>query len=815
MLSDKSLIEVAVPLPVHNGFTYTCPPDLKDRVNIGTRVLVPFGRRRLTAYVTGFPRTQPEYALKRVLDVLDESPLFSEQDLRFYRWISDYYFHPLGETIKTALPGGINTAFAKVVSITETGRDRLKNMGEDSPEKKILSVLLNRPDISFSALEKTVGAGKFRHFVRQLAAQELAKVSLKQKGRVRIKKEKWFFVSGKPGPERFRSKKQEALFVSIAQKKMVSEGSLREVFGNCAAPLKALVQKGLVVFEEREIFRKPEINGAGMQEPVNRLTADQASAIRRVAPAVRDRTYFPFLLHGVTGSGKTEVYLQVMARVLAEKRQCLYLVPEISLTAQLWDRIRSRLNVPIAMLHSGLSDAERFDAWRLIARGEVRVVLGARSAVFASFQDLGGIVVDEEHDPSYKQEEKLRYNARDLALVKGKMASAVVVLGSATPSIESYHNALQEKYALGTLPQRVEKKGLPKVRIIDMRIEMARKKKEKTILSPVLQQALAQRLERGEQSLLFLNRRGFSSAFICRECGYVFRCPNCDVSLIHHLGRKKLCCHYCDYSMAVPEACSRCGSFFLMPSGWGTERLEREINRVFPQARTRRMDRDTTRPKGASGEIIRSVFAGGTDILMGTQMIVKGYHLPKVTLVGVLNADQSLNFPDFHAAERTFQLLTQVAGRAGRGNVPGEVVVQTFNPDHYSLCCAGQHDFERFYKMETGFRKELGYPPFRKVINLQFDSTSRSRAESCAAAAGQFARELLADKMYRDHIEVLGPAGALWQKLKGRYRYQMLIKGAGLTELRRFTAAAVAFCSDRSRAQGVRMTIDVDPVFIV
>lgn len=814
MNSDNTLIEVAVPLPLYNGFTYSCPSVLADRLAVGMRVLVPFGRRRLTAYVTGFPRNKPEYALKSILDVLDELPLFGEKDLDFYRWISDYYFHPLGETIRAALPSGINTDFASVVSLTEKGADRLKDVSEDFPERKILSALSLRRDMTFKALEKAVGAGALRHFVRRLVAQGLAEITFKQKGRIRIRKEKWYSALGAREEIRFRSKKQGDIFSYILEKKLVSGASLKEVFGSCSAPLKALEQKGLVCSVEKEIFRRPEMNGPGMVEPENCPTPAQTAVIRRLTPAIQDRAYLPVLLYGVTGSGKTEVYLQVMRQVLDQKRQCLYLVPEISLTSQLWDRIRSRLNVPIAMLHSGLTDAERYDAWRMIARGEVRVVLGARSAIFASFQDLGAIIVDEEHDPSYKQDEKLRYNARDLSLVRGKAESALVILGSATPSIESYHNALTKKYVLGTLPERVEKKTMPTVHIVDMRMVSALKKKDKSILSPALKKALADRLERGEQSLLFLNRRGFSSSYICQECGHVFRCPNCDVSLIHHLGQKKLCCHYCDHSIAVPEACPQCRSFFLVPTGWGTERLEKEIKRIFPEARIVRMDRDTTAQKGVARKMIGSVYAGETDILLGTQMIVKGYHLPKVTLVGVLNADQSLNFPDFHAGERTFQLLTQVAGRAGRGDVSGEVFIQTCNPDHYSLLCAQQHDFKRFFKKETGFRQELGYPPYRRIINIRFDSTSRARAESCAGAAGKFARDLLAADPGRPGIEVLGPASALWQKLKGRYRYQMLIKGGGVKPLRDFTARLLAFCNDRTRAQGVRVTIDVDPVFI-
>ena len=812
--SYENLIDVAVPLPLHNSFTYQYPSEFKDRLRIGMRVLVPFGRRRLTGYVVGFPQKTQGHKIKEIYDLLDDEPLFNGEDLKFYRWISDYYYHPLGETIKTALPGGINTEFKNVVSITEKGKIFLSKATKDFFGIKVLQELSKRKETSFKYLEKSAGRKNLNYYIRSLGEQGLLECSMKQKGRVRIKKEKWFSAFGSLGDISSRSKKQHEIFSFILEKGVVPEALLREVFGNCSSQLKSLVEKGFLNVEEREIFRRPEINDKSITEPINRLTPDQSAVLKQIEPAIKQKKYFPILLHGVTGAGKTEVYLKVMEKVLKAGRQCLYLVPEISLTSQLWDRISSRLKVPIAMLHSSLTDAERFDAWRMIKKGDIKIVLGARSAIFASFLDLGAVIVDEEHDPSYKQDEKLRYNARDLSLLKGKLSDAVVVLGSATPSIESYHNALKKKYTLGKLPKRVEGRELPEVRIIDMRIENALKKKGEGILSTALRDALAKRLEAGEQSLLFLNRRGFSSAYICQECGHVFKCPNCDVSLVHHMNRKKLCCHYCDFSFPVPDECPDCKSYFLVPTGWGTERLEKEINRIFPGARTARMDRDTTEKKGASGKIIREVYEGRIDVLLGTQMIVKGYHLPNITLVGVISADQSLNFPDYHAGERTFQLLTQVAGRAGRGEVKGEVFIQTYNPDHYSLSCARLHDFEKFYKMEIGFRKEPGYPPYKKIINIRFDGTSRMRVEACAKEAGVSARQLLLSSDDFKTVEILGPASALWEKIKGRYRYQMLIKGSNLKCQRLFVSKLMAYFSGNAKTQGVRLTVDVDPLFI-
>ncbi len=814
--ADKNLIDVAVPLPLYNSFTYKSSSDFAGKMCVGMRVLVPFGKRRLTGYVVGFPQKIPDYKIREISDLLDDEPLFNEKDLCFYRWISDYYYHPLGETIKTALPGGINTEFRYVVSITEKGRRFLKTVQKNFSGIMVLRELSSRKDASFKYLEKNAGRKNLNYCIRTLSEQGLIECSLKQKGKVRVKKEKWFTSSGCLSDIDLKSKKQRKIFSFILEKGVSPASLLKEVFGNCSLQIKALEEKGFLTVEEREIFRRPDIKDKSIIEPVNSLTSDQSEVLSQIEPAVKEKKYFPILLHGVTGGGKTEVYLQVMKQVLKAGRQCLYLVPEISLTSQLWDRISSRLNEPIAMLHSSLTDAERFDAWRMISKGDIRIVLGARSAIFASFFDLGAIIVDEEHDPSYKQDEKLRYNARDVSLLKGKFSDAVVILGSATPSIESYNNALKKKYMLGVLPKRVEDRSLPDVRIIDMRIENARKKKEGGVLSAVLKDALAKRLDAGEQSLLFLNRRGFSSAYICQECGHAFKCPNCDVSLIHHMNRKKLCCHYCGFSQTVPDECPECKSYFLVPTGWGTERLEKEINRLFPEARTARMDRDTTLKKGASGKIIRDVYEGRVDILLGTQMIVKGYHLPNITLVGVVSADQSLNFPDYHAGERTFQLLTQVAGRAGRGAVKGEVFIQTYNPDHYSLSCAKQHDFKKFYKMEIGFRKELGYPPYKRIINIRFDGTSRQSVESCALKAGKFARQLLSSNGddYKT-VELLGPAGALWEKIKGRYRFQMLVKGSNLKFHRLFVSKILGYCSQYTKGQGVRVAVDVDPLFIM
>ena len=550
-------------------------------------------------------------------------------------------------------------------------------------------------------------------------------------------------------------------------------------------------------------------------EPVHNLTPDQTKALKEALRMVRQKKFYPFLIHGVTGSGKTEIYLKLMEQALSIGRQCLYLVPEIALTTQLWDRISSRLATSISMLHSSLTNAERFDAWRMIKKGEVNVVMGARSAIFAPFPDTGLIIVDEEHDGSYKQDDGLRYNARDISLLKGKFSNAVVVLGSATPCLESYHNAMQKKYGFERLPDRVENKPLPAVQIIDMKTETARQKKKGGIVSEELQKAIKQRLKDGQQSILFLNRRGFARAFLCRQCGFTFSCPNCDLSLIHHSWQKKLRCHYCDFSIPLPEECPECDSYFLTSLGWGTERLEGEIKQLFPDARTARMDRDTTSSGKALRIILKDVYAGKIDILIGTQMIAKGYHLPGVTLVGVLCADHSLNFPDYRASERTFQLLTQVAGRAGRGDVSGEVIIQTYNPDHYSIVCARTHDFKKFYEIELRHRKELGYPPFSKIINVRFEGEDRRKVEACSHKTGQIARKILACSCKTALVEILGPCPAPLERIKNRYRYHMILKCGNIQQLRALTSTLLEQTKKYINRKDVKLIIDVDPIFIM
>jgi len=525
-----------------------------------------------------------------------------------------------------------------------------------------------------------------------------------------------------------------------------------------------------------------------------------------IEKALLRREFEAFLLWGVTGSGKTELYLRAADLCLKEGRQVLVLVPEISLTHQLVQEFRSRFGCGIAVLHSRLSRRERGEMWHAIHRSQVSIVLGARSALFAPCHRLGLIIVDEEHDGSYKQEEGFRYQARDLALMRGKAASGVVLLGSATPSLETLYNAQTGKIGWLTLPERVEGRPLPTVEVVDLRRQ--RKRGHREILSQPLQQAMEETLKRGEQIVLFLNRRGYATFLLCPDCGHVFKCPNCAVSLVHHLSPNALQCHYCGWRQPAPAVCPQCQGMEVMDLGVGTESLEEAVRARFPEARILRMDRDTTSSRGALGEMLKAWKKGEADILIGTQMVAKGHHIPNVTLVGVVLADISLNLPDFRSAERTFQLLVQVSGRAGRGERPGRVIIQTYSPQHPSILHCTTQDYLGFARHELENRREAGYPPFRRLVLFRLSGPREEEISSVARLLGEAGRRLCAGTR---GVTCLGPSPAPLARVKGRYRWQLLLKGESRGELHGVARTLLAWTRTRVSSRRVRITVDVDP----
>ncbi|GFO58994.1 primosomal protein N' [Geomonas silvestris] len=747
------IVEVAIPLPLEGHFHYLVPEQLVSRAVPGTRVLVPFGRRKLTGYLLGSaPAASGE--LKEVLDVLDEAPLFTPDELEFYRWIANYYLHPLGEVIKMALPAGINLV----------SRYRCETAEDGTP-----------------VIREFLAGGRSVRLERFYAALPDPPVKPRGKG-LEILEYLQYLCESDENAE-------------------VSGADLRARFGTCTPQLNRLVELRAVRTAEREVYRDPFSAQSFGKDQALELNGEQQAAHGRIAEALRGGSFAPFLLHGVTGSGKTEVYLQSIAVALELGRTALVLVPEIALTPQLVGRFKRRFSCGIAVLHSGLSDGERYDEWRRIRRGEAQIVIGARSALFAPLAGIGIIVVDEEHEGSYKQSEGVRYNARDLALVRGKQAGAAVVLGSATPLITSFYAASQGRLTYLKLPNRVRELPMPQTTLLD-----ARGKKGITFL-PELANAIEQNLDAGGQTLLFLNRRGFATYLVCEDCGHVMRCPNCEVTLTYHRGKGRHVCHYCDYSLPAPSACPTCQGKEITLLGRGTERVEEEVQELFPLARVARMDRDSTKGKGGHARVLKALEAGDLDILIGTQMIAKGHDFPGVTLVGVISADASLNLPDFRSSERTFQLVTQVMGRAGRGDRPGRVLVQTLAPEHYALSHAVAHDYQGFYEQEIAFREEVGYPPFAHLAALTFSGIDQRQTEGSAQEAARLLRKIKAECRLR--VEILGPVTAPLGKVRGRYRWQILIKGRERSELHR---VLFHLRGSFSHPSTIRLVIDVDPV---
>jgi primosomal protein N' (replication factor Y) len=736
------IIEVAVPLPMEKTFNYLVPTHLTDRIAPGKRVYVPFGRRSLTAYVLSVTEAGSTDCLKEVIDCLDDEPLWTDNELEFFRWVASYYLHPLGEVLKTALPTGINLQSRKA------GND-----GADS-----------------------VTGGRS------------------------IRREAFYRPNEVAEPARALGGKAAEVLEIIREAEIIAAGELRRRFGNCSAQLKRLSELGLVTREDHEVYRDPFREEIAERDLPKALNPHQQTALDALCGALDRRMFSPFLLHGVTGSGKTEVYLQAINHALELGKNALVLVPEIALTPQLVRRFRARFGGGIAILHSRLSDGERYDEWRRIRRGLVRIVIGARSAIFAPLDKIGIIVVDEEHEASFKQADGLRYNARDLALVRGRMERAVVLLGSATPLVTSLHAVEQGKLALISLPERVERRPMPSVDLSSMQGAA-------TTISPMLTKALEEMMTAGQQAIIFLNRRGFATFLVCAECGAPLTCPNCSVTLTFHRQRGQSVCHYCDYAIPAPGTCPACGCPELKELGAGTERVEHELRDLFPQGRILRMDSDTTSGRGGHERLLSRMSDGSADILVGTQMVAKGHDFPGVTLVGVVNAEASLGMPDFRAAERTFQLLSQVIGRAGRGDTPGRVIIQASSSDHYAIRGSAEHDYAGFYRQELEFRREAGYPPFSFLACLGFSGTAEKSVEEYSNSTARLLQQLKQENRLR--VELLGPAPAPLYRLRGRFRRQILLKSPTRNDLRRLIAAWLV---RRETVSTVRETIDIDPI---
>jgi len=806
----KEIVEVAVALPVSKTFHYRIPEKMSGSLQVGMRVLVPFKGRKVTGFTIGLldsPPKEIEEKLLEVEDLLDELPLIDPQMLRFYRWIADYYLYPLGEVIKTGLPPGLHLKSELILTLTQEGMEYLAQGGLDAIQQKIFVEIEKCGKVSLKRMLKI--------FPGEVTKSQL--FSWKRKGLLNIHgavegkeiKPKFEKVVQYRGGEPVQpiSRKQAGILKWMEEKGEVSYSELGKIFKSPSKAIRSLEVKSLISISNREVCRDLSVQPELKSYPKPELTSDQEKVLIEILKGIHSKRFSPFLIHGVTGSGKTEIYLRAIEEVLNQGKEAIVLVPEISLTPQFLSRFRDRFGGNLALLHSGLGKGERYDQWRKIWKGDVKIAFGARSAIFAPLKNVGIIIVDEEHDPSYKQEEKLKYHARDLAVVRAKQNEATLLLGSATPSLESFYNAEKGKFHLLSLPERIEGKPMPRVELVDM-------KRERGLLSEKMRLALQKSIEEKKQSLLFLNRRGFANFILCPDCGLTFKCPNCSVTLTYHLRDRSLQCHYCDYRIPAPGDCPQCEGHRLRGMGIGTERLEQEIRTLFPETQVGRMDHDTTTRRRSHQQILKRLESGKIDVLVGTQMIVKGHDFPNVTFVGVVSADTSLHFPDFRSSERTFQLLTQVAGRAGRGKALGEVVIQTFNPDHYSILKAKDHDFIGFYQEEIQFRRALEYPPFSRLINFRLVGNSEKRTKVIAEEMGRIGQSLL-KKGYRKGIEILGPSTAPFGKMRGKFRWQMLAKGKSVRLLHQFAQELAIRLEEEAKGKGVNLDIDVDPVFIL
>jgi primosomal protein N' (replication factor Y) len=812
MTRKTTYIEIAVPLPVYKTYTYSVPRSFEPLITPGKRALVEFGKRRLSGYILGIVE-RPEVAeVKPISDVLDAKALFPANMISFYRWIADYYFHPIGEVIADALPSGINLQEIVTLAATEAGR-KSASVALDPMEGAILEAIISSGPVRHKEIERKLGCSIPQAAIHHLERRGLIRREKEIRGgSTRPKIERYAAANGNLLAEGLSPQKQAVL------QRLKSEGEtpvreLNTVFKNASRHIKELSEKGLVTIFERPVYRDP-FGETVRPDVAPELTLEQRQVLADISRSV-GTGFSAFLLAGVTGSGKTEVYMRAAAGAMDLGFAVLILVPEIALIAEIERRFRARFGDCIAVLHSGLSKGERYDQWMRIVSKESPIAIGARSAIFAPFSDIGLIIVDEEHDNSYKQESRCRYNARDLAVVRAKQAGATVVLGSATPSIQSVYNVAMGKFRELNLKHRIYRQPPPDIRIIDLREHQGIRGLRRIITPPMIT-AITETLERKEQALLFLNRRGFASYPVCASCGEGLRCRNCDITLTLHKRVNAYKCHLCGFSRPSAAKCGTCGSDRIRQLGLGTEKVEEMVKSLFPGARVDRMDRDTIRHKGSLVKILKKLRNKEIDILVGTQMVAKGHDFPNITLVGIICADLSLNFPDYRAGEITFQILAQVAGRAGRGTRPGTVLLQTYNPDHFSIHAARRQDFVSFYNQEIKFRSTFQYPPHARMIQLRIAGRNLEETKRHAGTAGDLCRRLKEDAGGdMSHVQVLGPIEAPLSRVAGRYRWQVLLKCSRAAPLRRLVRRMVHENGSILHHGDVRVAIDVDPLLMM
>jgi primosomal protein N' (replication factor Y) len=801
--------EVALPLPLRTTFTYSVPEALDEATVDGARVVVPFRNRAMLGVVLGRGDSPDGASLKNVTEIIDPLPALSPRLIELARWISNYYLAPIGETLRAMLPPSVEVEFDREWQISEAGRARLRELRSLTPPNEgesadlaVLQELDRRGSVAPDRILCKLPSGSATA-TRLLRRGEL---TVRGSGRHRTARTQKIVAWRAPAvPAPARTAEQRIHRVLVESAGVLPLASLLKAAHVSGSVVQRLVKEGKLVVSEEALTPEHARLATDLLPPVNSLNTDQTRVVEAIRGRLQTRAFHPALLHGVTGSGKTEVYLRAVKETFALGRTAIILVPEIALTLWIGNFCRARFGDTVAVLHSGLSNQERAREWWRVRRQEVQVVVGTRSAVFAPLENLGLIVVDEEQESSYKQEEAPRYHGRDVALIRAKLEGAVALLGSATPSLETYHRAREGKYELLCLGSRVENRPMAEVRIADLREDFRRTHKADPI-SQDLRSAIARELAAGRQSIVLINRRGYSWFALCRSCGAAILCENCSIALTYHKKRGRLACHYCGFSRPVPRLCPKCNSEHIYFVGAGAEQVEEHLRSLFPQARIARLDRDAVRRKGAFGQVLNAFGAGNIDILVGTQMVAKGHDFHGVTLVGVASADAQLGFPDFRAAERTFQLLTQVAGRAGRGALKGEVIVESYHPEHYAIQLAARQDYVSFFERELHFRRLMRYPPFVALASVLVRGTKVEKAI-------QWSRQIegFFESQKAQEIKLLGPAAAPLSRLKGEYRFQFLLKSTRRAPLNRILNKCLAFCAEKEIPDRA-ILIDVDPV---
>jgi len=802
-------INVAISVPIDQTYTYQVPEPFLNACRTGVRVMVPFGRQTLSGYCLETVNTVDIDKIKSILDVLDETPLFYPDILPLFKWMAQYYSCPIGQVIKSCLPDGLSVFTSNSAKITATGREMIESNKISPLEQKILKYL-SKGRQHIKNIRKHLKNKLPMSCIRRLERLEYIQIEIKDIRGSAAPKYVQYIRPQKNDEKDTLTKRQKELMAVVNQYAEISVTELKKI-GFSKQLLKKVEEKGFIEFFEKELYRDPFGETIPPDTSMPIPTSYQASAIQTIDKQI-GQGFQVFLLYGVTGSGKTEVYMRITDAALSKSRTALILVPEIALITQVERQFRARFGDCVAVLHSRLSNGERFDQWMRIIRKQARIVIGARSAVFAPLENIGIIIVDEEHDASYKQSTQFRYHGRDVATMRGKMTDAVVVLGSATPSIQNYYHGTQNKYKILTLPQRIHNRPLPVIQVVDLKQNIGMRGIRR-IITPALEFSLKKTFENKHQSLLFLNRRGFATLPVCTHCGETMMCKNCDIAMIFHKNIGAYKCHYCGFTRPHNTPCPNCASGTLKQLGYGTQRLEQDVSALFPDARVARMDQDTTQKKGSMIQILKDLRDHHIDILVGTQMIVKGHDFPNITMVGIICADLSLNFPDFRSGELTYQLLAQVAGRAGRGETPGHVILQTYNPNHFIIQTAKKQDYDAFFNYEIQFRKNLNYPPYARLIQLTIAGADPEHTATYASHVGQYCQKVKgASQAFTHVIEILGPVIAPVSRLANRFRWHILLKSSYIKALHQFLFYLKQAVDTHLNDKSIQLYIDVDPV---